>query len=257
MKKSTLTLALAISSTLALTACSIGGSDSPKENVASLVKPTNANVGNDPAKASNDSKEDYISGQYWHRQSEKEGQSKFSLHNAKFDDDNNLDALTIDNQTFELADISTLTHFGDRRVGAYVGGTEHTRFGIAWEDLPGEGDEDVTFFRGVQTLPKDMPATGTAKYVGQAVHSCADCKDMSAKSSFNVDFGKKTVTGVIEHASQKVNLGATISGSSFAGVANGVQTNGAFYGAQAEEMSGIYKEANGKFVGAFGANQSK
>lgn len=255
MKKSTLTLALAISSTLALTACSIGGSDSPKDNVASLVKPTNANASTNPANIKDDAQEP-LSGQYWEAHHKKDS-STYTLKNAEFGEDNVFE-LVIGNKTFDLVGVNELKYFGNEGTGIHTGGTTYSRFGIAWRDLAGDDDEDIAFYRGLQTLPKDMPTSGVAKYVGLAVHSCADaCQDMSAKSSFDVDFGKKTITGVIEHADQKVNLGATISGSSFAGVANGVQTNGAFYGAQAEEMSGIYKDTKGKFFGAFGANQSK
>lgn len=255
MKKFTLSL-LAVSSALVLTACGGSSSDDVKNNVAGLVQPV-ANTGNNPANAPNDGNQDYLSGQYWQAHHKQGGATNYTLNNATLNEDN-ISQLVVGDKTFDLSDVFELTYLGNEGTGIHMGGTEHSRFGVAWRDLPNQEDEDIVFYRGIQTLPKDMPTSGKMNYVGQAVHSCASaCSDMTAKSSFEVDFGAKTVKGIIDHADQKVNLGATISGSSFAGVANGVQTNGAFYGAKAEELSGIYKDTNGQFFGAFGATQTK
>lgn len=254
MKKFTLTL-LALSSALVLTACGGSSSDNAKNNVAGLVQPTN-NTGNSPANVPNDSNRDYLSGQYW-QVHHKKSNSNYTLNNATLNEDN-IAQLVVGNKKFDLSDVHELKYLGDEGTGIHMGGTEHSRFGVAWRDLPNDEDEDIVFYRGLQTLPKYMPTSGKMSYVGQAVHSCATaCSDMTAKSSFEVDFGAKTVKGVIDHADQKVNLGATISGSSFSGVANGVQTNGAFYGAKAEELSGIYKDTKGQFFGAFGATKAE
>lgn len=254
MKKFTLTL-LAFSSALVLTACGGSSSVTPKNNVSSVVKPTDANAKFDPAKVTDTTAEHPISGQHWYALHEDEKPSKFTLNNSKVGDD--ITKITIGNKTFDLSDTDKLKHLGDGENGVQYGATAHSRFGVGWQDFANKTDADTVFYQGYQTLPKDVPTTGTAKYAGQALHTCENCKDMSAKASFDVDFGKKTVAGVIEHATGKVNLGATISGSSFSGVANGVQTNGAFYGVDASELSGIYKERDNKFGGAFGATKTE
>lgn len=76
-------------------------------------------------------------------------------------------------------------------------------------------------------------------------------------SKFNVDFSTKKLKGEISEVTVpnggKINLEANIKGSAFEGVANGIQTNGAFFGANAEELGGVYKAND--FTGAFGANK--
>lgn len=253
MKKFTLSL-LAVSSVLALTACGGGDFEDDKPSVASVIQPTSENAQFDPAKITDTAAEHPISGQHWHALHEDEKPSKFTLNNTNVGDD--ITKITIGDKTFNLVDTSKLSRLGEEQLGVEYGTTAHSRFGIAWQDLPDKTDADKVFYQGYQTLPKDMPTTGTAKYAGLAVHDCKDCNG-KAKASFDVDFGKKTVVGVIDHKAQKVNLSATISGSSFSGVANGVQTNGAFYGVDASELSGIYKETGGKFVGAFGATKTE
>ncbi|WP_066802145.1 Slam-dependent surface lipoprotein [Moraxella oblonga] len=254
MKKLTLSL-LTFSSALVLTACGGSSSDNPKNNVAGLVQPTSANTKFDPAKVANTTTEEPISGQHWHAVHEDKKPSKFTLNNSNVGED--ITKITVDGKIFDLQEVDKLTYVGDENLGIKYGTTNHSRFGVAWQNSPNNAGANVIFYQGYQTLPKDMPKTGTAKYVGQAFHDCANCKNSEAKSSFDVDFGKKTVAGVIEHKDSKINLGATISGSSFSGVANGVQTNGAFYGVDASELSGIYKATDGKFAGAFGATQTK
>lgn len=253
MKKFTLSL-LAVSSALVLTACGGSSSDNAKNNVSGLVQPTSANAKFDPAKVTDTTAEHPISGQHWYALHEDEKPSKFTLNNSNVGDD--ITKITVGGKTFNLVDKGGLSELGDGRLGGVYGATAHSRFGVIWQDFPDKTDADTVFYQGYQTLPKDMPTTGTAKYTGQAFHICMDCNDIS-KASFDVDFGKKTVAGVIEHEKGKVNLGATISGSSFSGVANGVQTNGAFYGVDASELSGIYKETGGKFAGAFGATKTE
>lgn len=249
MKKFTLSL-LAVSSVLALTACGGGDFEDDKPSVASVIQPTSENAQFDPAKITDTAAEHPISGQHWQATHTKDA-SKYTLNNTNVG--NNITQIVVSGQTFDLKDTGGLVYLGDDKLGVKYGTTAHSRFGVGWK----ADDANTIFYQGYQTLPKDMPKTGTAKYAGQAFHDCATCGDSEAKASFDVDFGKKTVAGVIEHEKGKVNLGATISGSSFSGVANGVQTNGAFYGVDASELSGIYKETGGKFVGAFGATKTE
>lgn len=253
MKTFTLSFVV-ISSVLALTACGGNSSNVSKQTVSNLVQPTNTNTAFDPTKINNDS-QDPISGQHWLALISEKDAPKYTFANSNVGKD--ITKMTIGNQTFELLDTGSLEGLGDDTLGAGYGATAHSRFGVGWQDIADDRGAMIFFYQGYQTLPKDMPTVGTASYTGQAFHACEDCDNMIGKSSFDVNFGKKTLAGVIEHDDGKVNLHATISGSSFAGVANGVQTNGAFYGKDASELSGVYKETGGKFAGAFGATKAK
>lgn len=100
-----------------------------------------------------------------------------------------------------------------------------------------------------------MPATGTARYSGLAVHIARGGTPVQGTSQFTVDYGAKTVSGSITpQGGAAIGLNAAISGNRFEGYSsNGeVHTAGGFYGANAAEMAGVYG-SSGRFSGAFGA----
>ena len=111
---------------------------------------------------------------------------------------------------------------------------------------------------GNRTPVSAVPATGTANYVGRAVHVNFTNNDDSSDgiSNFNVNFSNKTITGTItdnDIQGGKVDLRATISGNTFTGNHNGTETTGAFYGANAQELGGTYINNAQQFGGAYGA----
>lgn len=104
-----------------------------------------------------------------------------------------------------------------------------------------------------------MPQSGKANYTGNAVNvsTSADGKSHAISTStanFSVDFGAKTLTGQINSAN-KVELAGTIKNNGFSGTKNGITTNGYFYGNNAAELGGTYKNANGTISGAYGAKK--
>lgn len=101
-----------------------------------------------------------------------------------------------------------------------------------------------------------MPATGSAGYQGLAIHRGGNsAAPVQGTADFNVNFGSKTLTGTVAPGGvAPISLQAAISGNTFSGDHNGVQTKGGFYGQNAAEMAGVYQK-QGQFSGAFGAKK--
>ena len=138
----------------------------------------------------------------------------------------------------------------------------HVRFGHEnWisATLP-EGNRDTHFAIGNITPISGVdavPTSGKATYVGDSVLGW-DVLD----AKFNVDFGRKTITGVVNNEEKglydRVPLKGTISGASFSGDENGISMKGNFYGPKAAELGGVFRfeRNNGTgFGGAFGAKK--
>lgn len=106
-----------------------------------------------------------------------------------------------------------------------------------------------------------MPVTGLASYKGDGIILFNDIGDDSdedtveGQSSFDVNFGAKTLSGSITANNvPTINISANISGNSFEGTAKSTKlTDGAvegkFYGNNAVELGGLAK-ANDNSWGA-------
>lgn len=199
----------------------------------------------------------------------------------KIDQNNNKDSLVVNKQHSSTA-VNTLEvdgqkieimppgvggavlHMQDHTYKRDVGGTNlsYSRFGMI---TLREKGIDYLFAQGAET--KNMPTTGTAKYQGHAFYGNRELdKDVSkesynmmpANSSFDVDFGKKTVTGTISNAEKEfadISLSAKIDGNRFEGVKDNYTTKGGFYGPDAAEMAGTFVSKDYKSAGAFGAKK--
>lgn len=124
------------------------------------------------------------------------------------------------------------------------------------------------YFQGTNSLPhlfsqgevsNQVPNAGKATYVGGAVNvaTSTDGKYIhitTPTANFDVDFSAKTLIGHINTAN-KIQLQGTINGNKFSGTKNDITTNGYFYGNQASELGGIYKNGNGTISGAYGAKK--
>ena len=150
--------------------------------------------------------------------------------------------------------------------GTYL---SHMRFG-AYADFNHNNNPDsnpsYTFALGSVTPVADVPTSGTATYNGLAVGSpIGGGAFQEGTSTFNVDFGAKRLNGSVTiGAFNPVPLTANINGNQFSGTsAEGVHTDGRFYGPQAAEMGGVF---NGevpapvgggtfKWIGSFGAKK--
>ena len=146
----------------------------------------------------------------------------------------------------------------------YISGKKYSyvRFGREYWVSPTipEGNRDTVFAIGNLTPTSGvdaMPTSGKATYIGDSIfgHNLADAK-------FNVDFGRKSITGVLnseaEYLYPRVSLKGTISGASFSGDENGVSMRGNFFGPKAAELGGVfrvdYNDGSGTY-GSFGAKK--
>lgn len=130
-----------------------------------------------------------------------------------------------------------------------VGGSSnlaYTRYGYIREGVDGTPH---LFAQGVTTT--NMPTTGTATYTGSAAH-LQNGQIGLVDARFNVNYGTKNLTGTVGTTA----LSATITGNTFSGThANGISTTGRFYGNNAAELGGTYRNANGSVAGAYGAKK--
>lgn len=144
-------------------------------------------------------------------------------------------------------------------------------------EAPKGRDIDL-FLKGIRTAETDIPQTGKAHYTGTWEARISkpiqwdNQADKAAKAEFNVDFGKKSISGmltekngveaafhiengVIEgngfHATARtrdngINLSGTGSTNPKTFQANDLRVEGGFYGPQAEELGGTIFNKDGK-----------
>lgn len=108
-----------------------------------------------------------------------------------------------------------------------------------------------TTVRGVEFLP--MPDKGVFKYTGNAVYGKDNNYSPSAAEVI-ADFGNKKVK--VEVKQPGLVFGGEISGNTFKGTRNGIQTQGAFYSTVAQDVGGVFLTGDGT-NGAFGASNKR
>ncbi len=130
----------------------------------------------------------------------------------------------------------------------------HMRFGYQYLE---QESKYYVFAVGNVTPADAVPAKGKAVYAGDATFNGFT---EGNSSSFEVDFGGKTIKGKAVANQLTVPLEGTIKGSSFSGTKNNVTMQGNFFGPKAEELSGVFKGKisgnNGNptsVIGSFGA----
>ncbi|MBG8588248.1 transferrin-binding protein-like solute binding protein [Neisseria meningitidis] len=143
-------------------------------------------------------------------------------------------------------------------------------------EAPGR-DIDL-FLKGIRTAEADIPKTGTAHYTGTWEARISkpiqwdNQADKTAKAEFNVDFGKKSISGTLTekngvepafhiekgvidgngfHATARtrdngINLSGNDSTNPQSFKANNLLVTGGFYGPQAEELGGTIFNKDGK-----------
>lgn len=179
-----------------------------------------------------------------------------------------LDKVVIDGREITL----TGNHFGQRGNGFQQTSSEngrtivhtgysYTRFG-GNQIVQNNKEIDNVFGYGESTALNDMPTTGTAKYVGHALygHKNSDGWSSDAKSQFDVNYGARKITGQITDPKlPTVHLEGSILANGFAGVKNGVQMQGRFFGPKAAELGGTFHkgidDASAELAGSFGAKK--
>lgn len=169
-----------------------------------------------------------------------------------------------------VSDIKTLIINGHKfslgTVGDYAGVDKHTynlnhvSYGLI--DDYARSRMEYAYYQGNRMV--DMPKSGVAKYEGGLVVSCNDelvCRNEyhSGKSSFEVNFGEKSLTGSLSALGTTLQVAGEIQGSTFSGNHQDTKISGAFFGDNAQEMAGVFYHENAKTGleagGAFGATK--
>lgn len=147
-------------------------------------------------------------------------------------------------------------------------------------EAPKGRDIDL-FLKGIRTVEADIPKTGTAHYTGTWEARISkpiqwdNQADKTAKAEFNVDFGKKSISGTLTekngvepafhiekgvidgngfHATARtrdngINLSGNGSTNPQSFKADNLLVTGGFYGPQAEELGGTIFNNDGKSLG--------
>ena len=162
---------------------------------------------------------------------------------------NSRDTLVVDGKEIALTypgiSAGTFTNLNGNVIsGSHL---SYARYGVVKVD-----GNPIVFAQG--NLSTDTPPTGKATYKGLSVHVAGSAAPIDGDSRFDVDFGAKKLIGVVGVAGGGIQLSADITGNTFQGTyATGTQTQGAFYGPQAAELSGTYSNKAANYNGAFGA----
>lgn len=181
----------------------------------------------------------------------------------------NFDSITIDGRQITLTDKGTVgsthtsitdTDNGRLRTTMASGSNfSYMRFGSTLWTNSSESKQyhyafgDVTPTSGANAVP----TSGKAAYKGFAT-GMVYAPVIEGEANFDVDFGKKTISGVITSTHTSLNLAGTINGASFSGKKDAVSMEGHFFGPNAAELGGVYKVdrgLQGGFAGAFGAKK--
>ena len=185
-----------------------------------------------------------------------EQDDKVQVKNVKFNDAN-INQLEVDGQKITLTYPGIYAGSWQRinNTAVCCGKYANVRMGVSLSKGPTE--KDILFYNGAPT--QNMPVTGLASYKGDSIILSDDISDdsdaVAGQSSFDVDFGAKTLSGSITANNvPTINISANISGNSFEGTAKSTKlTDGAvegkFYGNNAVELGGLAK-ANDNSWGA-------
>ena len=127
-------------------------------------------------------------------------------------------------------------------------------FGAYYDTLTGNR---YFFAQGLPTAVAQIPTAGRVEYKGGAVYKKDGEQNYSELSEMTAtaDFGKKVIDINIAgktNALPGMNFGGKISGNSFAGNANGIKTQGGFFGENAQEMTGLFVNEADQARGSFG-----
>lgn len=136
----------------------------------------------------------------------------------------------------------------------WVNGYQHTRFGVV---TPQGVAESHLYYQGQRTADVAIPKSGTATYNGTALIVKDGKVNPEVKSEFTANFGTRKLDGKLtQNNATLYNLSADINGGAFASKADApVQIQGAFFGQNAQELSGAFKDTKTNTKGVFGAKQ--
>lgn len=180
--------------------------------------------------------------------------------------------LTITDENGRLVDINILRRAGDmdpesfepyddqynlrkeRQTILSNSNFKSSAFGTYYDTLTGNR---YFFAQGLPTAVAQIPTAGQVEYKGGAVYKKDGEQNYSELSEMTAtaDFDKKVIDINIAgktNALPGMNFGGKISGNSFAGNANGIKTQGGFFGENVQEMTGLFINEADQARGAFG-----
>ena len=180
--------------------------------------------------------------------------------------------LTITDENGRLVDINILRRAGDmdpesfepyddqynlrkeRQTILSNSNFKSSAFGAYYDTLTGNR---YFFAQGLPTAVAQIPTAGQVEYKGGAVYKKDGEQNYSELSEMTAtaDFDKKVIDINIAgktNALPGMNFGGKISGNSFAGNANGIKTQGGFFGENAQEMTGLFVNEADQARGSFG-----
>ena len=184
----------------------------------------------------------------------------------------NIRELTITDENGRLLDITILKTAGEidpwsfepyndqynlRKEGQAIlsnSNFKSSAFGVYYYALTGNR---YFFAQGLPTAVAQIPTAGRVEYKGGAVYKKDGEQNYSELSEMTAtaDFDKKVIDINIAgktNALPGMNFGGKITGNSFAGNANGIKTQGGFFGENAQEMTGLFINEADQARGAFG-----
>lgn len=180
--------------------------------------------------------------------------------------------LTITDENGRLVDINILRRAGDmdpesfepyddqynlrkeRQTILSNSNFKSSAFGAYYDTLTGNR---YFFAQGLPTAVAQIPTAGQVEYKGGAVYKKDGEQNYSELSEMTAtaDFDKKVIDINIAgktNALPGMNFGGKITGNSFAGDANGIKTQGGFFGEKAQEMTGLFVNEADQARGSFG-----
>jgi len=184
----------------------------------------------------------------------------------------NIRELTIRDEDGRLADINILRRAGDmdpesfepyndqynlrkeRQTILSNSNFKSSAFGAYYDTLTGNR---YFFAQGLPTAVSQIPTAGQVEYKGGAVYkkdgeqNYSELSEMTATADFATKVIDINIAGKT-NALPGMNFGGKISGNSFAGNANGIKTQGGFFGENAQEMTGLFINEADQARGAFG-----
>ena len=125
-------------------------------------------------------------------------------------------------------------------------------FGVYYDTLTGNR---YFFAQGLPTAVTQIPKAGQVEYKGGAVYKKDGNYSELSEMTATADFDKKVIDINIAgktNALPGMNFGGKITGNSFAGDANGIKTQGGFFGENAQEMTGLFVNEADQARGSFG-----
>ena len=180
--------------------------------------------------------------------------------------------LTITDENGRLVDINILRRAGDmdpesfepyddqynlrkeRQTILSNSNFKSSAFGAYYDTLTGNR---YFFAQGLPTAVAQIPTAGQVEYKGGAVYkkdgeqNYSELSEMTATADFATKVIDINIAGKT-NALPGMNFGGKISGNSFAGNANGIKTQGGFFGENAQEMTGLFINEADQARGAFG-----